>query len=160
MVGKQSSPKAIGVSHLRVRYSETDKMGVVYNSNYLIWFEIGRVELMRELGHSYHEMEQDGLMLPIAEVTCRFKASATYDDQIQIHTSILKLRRSLIQFGYEIRRESDGKLLATGTSSHLVTDLHVQRKLLPEKYIVAFSRAMGASAALLTERTLKLKSSK
>ena len=84
----------IGEARLRVRYAETDKMGVVYNSNYLIWFEIGRVELMRELGHSYHEIEEDGYLLPVTEVTCRFKGSAAFDDQIVIHTSILKLRLS------------------------------------------------------------------
>jgi len=132
-------------AHLRVRYSETDKMGVVYNSNYLIWFEVGRVELMRELGHSYREMEEDGFMLPIAEVTCRFKASAAYDDRICIHTSIHKLRRSLIQFIYEIFREPDGKLLATGTSSHFVTDLDAQRKPLSDKYMLPFTRFMAAA---------------
>ncbi len=139
---------AVGVAHLRVRYAETDKMGVVYNSNYLIWFEIGRVELMRDLGHSYRQMEEDGLMLPLAEVTCRFKSPATYDDSIRIHTSILKLRRSLIQFGYEVFRDEDGKLLATGTSSHFVTGMDAaQRKPLPDEYMMPFERAMAATQA-------------
>lgn len=144
----------LGVAHLRVRYVETDKMGVVYNSNYLIWFEIGRVELMRELGHSYHQMELDGFMLPIAKVTCRFKASATYDDQIRIHTSILRLRRSLIQFAYEVFRESDGTLLATGTSSHLVTGLDAQRRRLSDKYLLAFAAALAPTPAHSGHRTM------
>ncbi len=131
----------VGKAHLRVRYCETDKMGVVYNSNYLIWFEIGRVELMRELGHSYREMEEDGFILPIAEVTCRFKAPASYDDEIRIQTSILTLRRSLIQFGYEVFREPEGKLLATGTSTHFVTGMDKQRKPLSDKYMLPFERA-------------------
>jgi acyl-CoA thioester hydrolase len=133
----------IGEARLRVRYAETEKMGVVYNSNYLIWFEIGRVELMRELGHSYREMEEDGYLLPVAEVTCRFKGSAAYDDQIVIHTNILKLRRSLIQFGYQVFRESDNKLSATGASAHLVVDRDKRRKPLSDKYMVPFARAMG-----------------
>lgn len=139
---KTGSNDETGVAHLRVRYAETDKMGVVYNSNYLIWFEIGRVELMRDLGRSYRQMEEDGFMLPIAEVTCRFKSPATYDDHIRIHTSVLKLRRSLIQFGYEIFREDDMKLLATGTSSHFVTGLDAaQRKPLPDEYMARFEHA-------------------
>ena len=133
---------AIGRARLRVRYAETDKMGVVYNSNYLIWFEIGRVELMRDLGHSYREVEEDGYLFPVAEVTCRFKGAALYDDEILIHTCILKLRRSLIQFGYKVFRESDNKLLATGTSSHFVVGRDMERKPLADKYMVPFSRAL------------------
>ena len=148
MVFNSTQSSGVGIAHLRVRYAETDKMGVVYNSNYLIWFEIGRVELMRELGHSYREMEEDGFMLPIAEITCRFKAPATYDDHIRIQTSILKLRRSLIQFGYEILREEDGKLLATGTSSHFVTGLDAaERKPLPDKYMVPFGHCLALASA-------------
>ncbi len=135
---------SVGRARLRVRYAETDKMGVVYNSNYLIWFEIGRVELMRELGHSYREIEEEGYLFPVAEVTCRYKGAAVYDDEIVVHTNILKLRRSLIQFGYKIVRESDQKLLATGTSSHFVVGRDMERKPLPDKYMVPFSRAMEA----------------
>ena len=135
----------VGVARLRVRYAETDKMGVVYNSNYLIWFEIGRVELMRDLGHSYRQIEEDGYLFPVAEVTCRYKDSAAYDDEIVIHTSILKLRCSLIQFGYRVFRESDSKLLATETSAHFVLGRDKQRRPLSEKYMVPFARAMGGA---------------
>lgn len=144
MLAQIDSSAAVGRACLRVRYAETDKMGVVYNSNYLIWFEIGRVELMRELGHSYREIEEDGFLFPVAEVTCRYKEAALYDDEILLHTCILKLRRSLIQFGYKVFRESDNKLLATGTSSHFVVGRDMERKPLPEELMVSFSRALGA----------------
>ena len=84
--------------------------------------------------------------MPLAEVTCRYKGSATYDDEIVIHTSILKLRRSIIQFGYEVFRESDNKLLATGMSAHFVVGRDRQRRPLSDKYMVPFARAMGGVA--------------
>ena len=86
-------------------------------------------------------MEEDGYLLPVAEVTCRFKGSAAYDDLIVIHTN--KLRRSLIQFGYQVFRESDNKLLATGASAHFVVDRDKRRKPLSDKYMVPFARAVG-----------------
>jgi len=146
MLIQEESGATIGQARLRVRYAETDKMGVVYNSNYLIWFEIGRVELMRDLGHAYREVEEDGYLFPVAEVTCRCKDSAVYDDEILIHTRITRLRRSLIQFGYEIFRDSDRKLLATGMSTHFVTGRDRQKRQLTDKYMVPFERAVGKVA--------------
>ncbi len=140
-----ASGAVVSEARLRVRYAETDKMGVVYNANYLIWFEIGRVELMRDLGHSYREIEADGYLFPVAEVTCRFKDSASYDDEILLETSILRLRRNLIEFGYKVYREADRKLLATGSSCHFVLSRDKQRKPLSDKYMIPFARAMGAS---------------
>ncbi len=142
MIPQPASEPFVGEARLRVRYAETDKMGVVYNSNYLIWFEIGRVELMRQLGHSYREIEEDGYLFPVAEATCRYKDSAFYDDQILIRTSIRRLRRTLIEFGYDVLRESDGKLLATGASTHLITDRNGQRKPLCDEYLLPFTRAL------------------
>ena len=137
-----TSETVVGEARFRVRYAETDKMGVVYNSNYLIWFEIGRVELMRELGHSYREVEEDGYIFPVAEVTCRFKESACYDDEILIRTRVLRLRRSLIDFGYQVFRAADQKLLATGNSCHLIMGRNGERRPLPDTYMQAFGRAM------------------
>jgi acyl-CoA thioester hydrolase len=97
---------------LRVRYAETDQMAVVYNANYIIWFEVGRVELLRQLGFSYAEMEQDGMHLPVVEVKCRYKHPARYDDEVTIRTRLAQLRASLLGFHYEIVRKSDGRLLA------------------------------------------------
>lgn len=127
----------------RVRYAETDQMGVVYHSNFIIWMEVGRVELLRLLGYSYREMEQDGLHLPVAEVKCRYKAPAKYDDVILIRTRMVNLRGYLIHFGYEIIRDEDKTLLAEGESVHLVVGPDMQRCVLPEKYMVPFTRAMG-----------------
>jgi len=142
MLIEEESGAVAGEARFRVRYAETDKMGVVYNSNYLIWFELGRVELMRDLGSSYREMEDDGYMLPVAEASCRFKDAAAYDDEILIRTRIVRLRRSLIQFNYEIYRAEDLKLLATGTTTHFVTGFDKQRKPLSDRYMSQFERAV------------------
>jgi acyl-CoA thioester hydrolase len=139
-----ANPDAVvNEARLRVRYAETDQMGVVYHSNYIIWMEVGRVELLRALGFTYKEMEADGLHLPVAEVKCRFKASALYDDQIVIRTRMVNLRGFLIHFAYEVVRETDGTLLAEGESVHLVVDRDMQKFSLPEKYMVPFRKAMG-----------------
>ena len=140
----QANDKAVVVeSRLRVRYAETDQMGVVYHSNFIIWMEVGRVEMLRALGYSYREMEQDGLHLPVAEVKCRYKAPAKYDDLIVIRTRMINLRGFLIHFGYEILRDEDNTLLAEGESVHLVVGPDMQRCSLPEKYMTPFTRAIG-----------------
>jgi acyl-CoA thioester hydrolase len=130
-------------ARFRVRYAETDQMGVVYHSNYIIWMEVGRVELLRALGYTSREMEKDGIHLPVADVKCRFKAPAMYDDLIIVRTRMLNLRRTLIHFGYEIRREDEDTLLAEGESVHLVVGPDMQRCSLPEKYMGPFTKAMG-----------------
>jgi acyl-CoA thioester hydrolase len=131
-------------TRLRVRYAETDQMGVVYHSNYIVWFEVGRVEMLRQLGFTYREMEkQDGIRLAVAEVRCRFKAPACYDDLICIRTRLLNVRESLVHFGYEILRDEDAMLLAEGESVHLVLDGNFKRMRLPEKYLAPFLEAAG-----------------
>ncbi len=131
-------------ARVRVRYAETDQMGVVYHSNYIVWFEVGRVELLRSLGYTYREMEQDGIHLPVVEVKCRYKQSAMYDDEIGIRTCMLNLRGSLIRFGYEVVRVADGAVLAEGESTHFVVDKELQKTSLPEKYMTRFRQSMGA----------------
>jgi acyl-CoA thioester hydrolase len=133
----------VNEARVRVRYAETDQMGVVYHSNFIIWFEVGRVELLRQIGFTYKEMEADGLHLPVAEVKCRYKASAMYDDVIVIRTRMLNLRGFLIHFGYEAVRESDGTLLAEGETVHLVVGRDMQKISLPPKYMMPFRKAMG-----------------
>ncbi|HEY1731937.1 MAG TPA: thioesterase family protein [Terriglobales bacterium] len=129
---------------LRVRYAETDQMGVVYHSNYIIWFEVGRVEMLRSLGFTYREMEkQDGTHIAVVDVRCRFKAPALYDDSIVVRTRLLNVRDSLLHFGYEVRRESDGILLAEGETVHLVVNADFKRMPLPEKYCQRFLQAAG-----------------
>jgi acyl-CoA thioester hydrolase len=126
---------------LRVRYAETDQMAVVYHSNYIIWFEVGRVELLRKLGFSYLEMEQDGLNLPVVEVKCRYKHPARYDDEILIRTRLAQMRTSLLGFHYEVLRKADGRLLAEGESVHLVVGRDMKRTHLTGKYLAAFHAA-------------------
>lgn len=133
-------------ARFRVRYAETDQMGVVYHSNFIIWMEVGRVELLRALGFTYREMEADGLHLPVVEVKCRFKSPAKYDDLIVVHTRMLNLRNSLIHFGYEIRRAGEETLLAEGESVHIVVGPDMQRRPIPEKYMGIFTKAMGNSS--------------
>jgi acyl-CoA thioester hydrolase len=131
---------------VRVRYAETDQMRVVYHSNYFIWFEIGRVELLREIGFSYRELESDGYNLPVVEVRCRYKAPALYDDRLVIRTRIVNLRPSLITFSYQTIRQSDGALLAEGESIHIVVGSKKKKTPLPEKYLVPLRRAIGSEA--------------
>jgi len=131
-------------TRLRVRYAETDQMGVVYHSNYIIWFEVGRVEMLRQLGYTYREMEQqDATNLAVVEARCRFKAPALYDDLVLIRTRLVNVRDSLLHFTYEVLRDTDGTLLAEGETIHLVVDNDFRRMQLPEKYRSSFLRAAG-----------------
>ncbi len=132
----------IGETTIRVRYSETDAMAVVYNANYLVWFELGRVELLRQCGFSYREMEQDGFNLPVVEVRCRYKHPARYDDEILIRTRLTQMRATFLHFVYELTRKSDGRLLAEGESMHVVVDRTGKRAPLSGKYL----EAIGAAA--------------
>ena len=130
----------------RVRYAETDQMGVVYHSNYLVWFEVGRVEMLRQLGFTYREMEaQDDTHIAVADLRCRYKAPARYDDRIRIRSRLLNVRESLLHFGYEILRDEDNTLLAEGETTHIVVDSDFKRIPLPPKYLASFLRAAGKS---------------
>lgn len=119
----------------RVRYVETDQMGVVYYANYLVWFEIGRVEFCRQHGFAYRDMElEDGLFIAVVEANCRYKASAHYDDEIEIRTCLRAMRRRVLVFGYEVYRRSDHLLLADGETTHVVIDRQGRASALPQKY--------------------------
>ena len=134
----------VGEARLRVRYAETDQMGVVYHSNYIIWFEVGRVELLRQLGFTYKEMErQDNCHIAVVDVKCRFKSPALYDDEVLIRTHLKNVRDSLIHFGYEVLRASDRTLLAEGETTHIVVGDDFQRRPLPEKYLAPFKEAVS-----------------
>ena len=120
---------------LRVRYAETDKMGVVYHANYLIWFEIGRTEYCRARGFSYRDMEEsENAFLVVAESYCRYKAPAYYDDVLIVRTHITELRRRSLRFGYEIIRESDGLVIAEGETGHVVTDANGRVRSMPQGF--------------------------
>ena len=133
---------------VRVRYAETDQMGVVYHANYLIWFEVGRVELMRALGIEYKRMEiEDDCHIVVADVRCRYHASALYDEVIRIRTSIAESRNRTIRFAYEVFRDSDQELLAVGETLHVICGSNGKPKLLPEKYRVVLGTASPAAQA-------------
>jgi len=118
-------------------------MGIAYHSNFFIWFEVGRVELMRELGFNYKDMEQhDGCYIAVADARCRYKSPARYDDELIVRTWIRNLRPSLVHFGYEVMRAADGVLLAEGDTVHVVTGPDMKRKTMPEKYRGALEHAV------------------
>ena len=120
---------------LRVRYSETDKMGIVYYANYLVWFEIGRAEYCRARGFSYRDLEEnEDSFLVVAESYCRYKAPAYYDDELIVRTHITELRRRSLRFGYEIVRAADGQVVAEGETGHVVTDSNGRVRSFPEAY--------------------------
>ena len=129
---------------LRVRYAETDQMGVVYHANYFVWFEVGRVELLRQLGFSYRDMESnDGCFIAVVDARCRYKAPARYDDELIVRTHLNNVRESLVHFGYELVRTGDGTLLAEGETTHIVTDSAMKVRAIPEKYMALFREASG-----------------
>jgi acyl-CoA thioester hydrolase len=133
---------------VRVRYAETDQMGVVYYANYLIYFEIGRVEHMRQLGVAYKEMEiQDDSFIVVAESNCRYRRPARYDDVLLIRTRVSEVRRRTIRFAYEIMNSSTGVMLATGETLHVVCDSQGRPKALPDKYRKHFPLSKDAAPA-------------
>jgi acyl-CoA thioester hydrolase len=135
---------ALNETRLRVRYAETDQMGVVYHSNHLIWFEVGRVEFMRQMGFSYRDMEQeDGRFIAVAEAKCRYRAPVYYDEEVVVRTRLKAVRDSVVVFSYELVRAEGGALLAEGETTHIVTDSKMQIAPLPEKYLKAMRAALG-----------------
>ena len=126
-----TSPNSI--SRVRVRYAETDKMGVVYYANYLVWFEVGRTDLLRESGWDYREMEKEGYALPVIEAHCTYREPARYDDVLDVRTTGMLLSPVRVQFTYEIVRASDAAMLATGTTIHATLDREGRPCRLPER---------------------------
>ena len=118
---------------VRVRYAETDRMGVVYYSNYLVWFEVGRTEWLRETGWSYREMETDGVALPVIEAHCEYRQSARYDDDLEILTRASLLTPVRIRFDYDIVRVRDQALTALGYTVHATLDASGRPCRVPER---------------------------
>ena len=110
------------VTRLRVRYAETDKMGIVYYANYFVWFEVARTDLLRELGWSYREMEHAGVSLPVIEARCDYRRPAKYDDEIDVKTEGRMLSPIRMQFDYEVVRVEDGVVAASGRTVHAALD--------------------------------------
>jgi acyl-CoA thioester hydrolase len=114
-----NAPQTITV---RVRYAETDKMGVAYHANYFVWFEIGRCELLRTVGRSYRDMEAAGIGLPVIEAHCAYKSPARYDDELVVKTKGTLLSPARVEFEYEISRPSDATINAVGRTVHAAVD--------------------------------------
>lgn len=132
----------------RVRYAETDQMGVVYHANYLIWMEMGRVEMCRDLGVRYREMEEvDGVLLTVAEAQCRFISPARYDDEILVKTRVARTTKRILEFGYEVFELHSDRLLATGSTKHVYCGRNLRPCKLPEKYWDAFGLTDGDQMA-------------
>ena len=142
-VNARTSPSAVvNECRIRVRYAETDQMGVVYHANHFIWFEVGRVELLRQLGFSYRDMErEDNCFIAVVDARCRYKAPVRYDEEILVRTWLRNIRESVIHFGYELVRVEDGALLAQGETTHIVADAEMRKAALPEKYMKVFREA-------------------
>lgn len=130
----------VNEARVRVRYAETDQMGVVYHANYLVWFEVGRVEFIRAMGLNYKEMEQqDGCMIAVVEATARYRASAKYDDELVVRTRLVAARSFVIKFRYEVVRVEDDVLLCEGETVHVVLGTDMKKRRLPQKYAERFA---------------------
>lgn len=117
---------------LRVRYAETDRMGVAYYANYLVWFEVGRTDLIRTLGRSYRQLEEEGMILPVIEAHCEYRQSARYDDEIEIRTTGAVLSPVRMKFNYEVLRRSDDVVIASGYTVHAALDPQGKPRRLPD----------------------------
>src|SRR5262245_2424412 len=126
-------------SRVRVRYAETDQMGIVYYANYLVWFEVGRTDWLRETGWSYRDMEADGYSLPVIEARCSYVESARYDDFVEVRTTSTLESPVRIQFLYDVVRAADGTRLATGMTMHASLGRDGRPRRLPERVRTMYS---------------------
>jgi acyl-CoA thioester hydrolase len=131
--------RLVSETRLRVRYAETDQMGVVYYANYFVWMEVGRVDLCRTCGFNYRDMErEDGVFLAVAEADCRYKSPAKFDDEVIVKTWIEDANTRIVIFNYEMRVAEEDRLLATGMTRHVFVNHQMQRSRMPEKYYTMF----------------------
>ena len=128
-------------SRVRVRYAETDTMGVVYHSNFLVYFEIGRTDYFRNLGFTYKEMESGDIFMPVTESFCRYLFPARYDDELEILTNFTTLSRLKFKFIYQVVRLTDSKVLADGYTIHVPVNSAGAPCRIPEQYRVALIRS-------------------
>jgi acyl-CoA thioester hydrolase len=122
-------------TEINVRYGETDKMGVAHHTSYLLWYELGRTGLMRETGHSYRDLEEQGLMLPVLECHVRFQVGAEYDDCVRVETAVSELRSRSVTFVYRAFRGA--QLLATGWTQHVCVDPDNRLRRIPPEVLEA-----------------------
>jgi acyl-CoA thioester hydrolase len=132
-------PTVASVTRVRVRYAETDQMGVVYYANYFVWFEIGRTELLRSMGGSYKDLEAEGIFLPAIEASCTYSQASRYDDELDIRTTGRLLSPVRMEFQYEVVRLADQVTTATGRTVHAALNGRGRPCRLPEKVRTAFA---------------------
>lgn len=125
-------------ARIRVRYAETDQMGIVYHANYLIWMEVGRVEYYRASGYRYRDLEKEGILLAVVEANCRYLSPAIYDDEILIRTWVAEASSRKVRFGYELVCADDGRRVAEGYTIHVFCGPDKKARKLPEKYHAVF----------------------
>ena len=129
---------------VRVRYAETDQMGVVYHANYLVWFEVGRVEFIRQIGLEYKRMEQEeGALIAVIEARARYKSPARYDEELAVRTRLADVRGSVVRFGYEVVRAADAVVLCEGETVHIVVGRDMKRRDMPARYAELFAQVLG-----------------
>ncbi|MEW6211187.1 MAG: thioesterase family protein [Acidobacteriota bacterium] len=129
-----NSPRFTSVSKVKVRYAETDQMGVAYYANYFVWFEVARSQYCNDCGFSYRDMEREtGLFLIVAESYCRYKTPARYEDELTVRASVKELTRRTVRFVYEIER-ADGAMVAAGETLHVLMNAEGRPSSMPEKY--------------------------
>ena len=129
-------------TRIRVRYAETDQMGVVYHANYLIWMEVGRVAYCKARGFEYRQMEsRDGVFLAVAEAHCRYASPARFDEDVVIRTWVAEANTRMVRFAYEMRLAEGGRKLATGETKHIFLGRDLRPCRLPEKYRESFGEA-------------------
>jgi acyl-CoA thioester hydrolase len=133
----------IRTTRVRVRYAETDRMGVVYYANYLVWFEVGRTDWLRQTGWSYREMEQDGVSLPVIEAHCEYRQPTRYDDEVEIRTNATLLTPVRIRFDYELWRDGDAQAAAIGHTVHAALDGNGRPCRLPARVRELFRATAG-----------------
>ena len=125
---------------IRVRYAETDQMGVAYYANYLVWFEVGRSELCRERGFRYADLEAMGYKLVVTDVHCRYRSSARYDETVIVRTRLKDANKRMITFGYQIlRKDQEEEVIAEGETQHICVDSNGKAKSLPGKFLVCLT---------------------
>jgi acyl-CoA thioester hydrolase len=144
---------ALNETRLRVRYAETDQMGVVYHSNHFVWFEVGRVELMRQMGFSYRDLERnEGRFIAVAHASCDYRSPVFYDEEVLVRTWLKSVRDSVIVFNYELLRPETNTLLAEGETLHIVTDSDMKLAKMPDKYLKVFRAAVRRKSEKNIER--------
>ena len=139
---------AATIARVRVRYAETDAMGVAYHGAYLPWLELARTGWLREHALSYRELEASGIHLPVVELTCRYRAPCRYDDELRVEAVARPHRRSGIAFSYRIVRKRDDRLIATAATRHAAVERSGRIRPLPEPILGALARVGGAPASI------------